>query len=1232
MSTIEQIQKLPTIESYYLSNPEKDDKYPFLAQQLNTRITDEDDTIKDITHLLDRDKLKNYQRRLLQRSVRLYAAAARVQLPREAVKDWIEGDVIDAETIKQLLHPFTETMDPIDIKVAETTGDAAATGVPPNPVDIEKHVKAKIKLAKQKANISEDEATQLQQLLQQHLNVLRTDIGDDPPMKVDPFEIRVQDGAKPFRAKSRGYSQAAYDILYKTIKDLEEKGLIYANKNSRWAAPVMLIPKPGKPGEFRVVVDLRYINHVTIPINWTMPDIDTVIQQTKGSKFYAVYDLTNGFWQCPVAKDSQEYYSFVTPWGVYTPTRMPQGAVDSGFYFQANVQELLKDLIAENKCILWIDDILIHAKTWEEFMDTTNRLLTICKDNQMKVAIHKSIVCDKEAHWCGRTITESGIKFHPRNYESLTNMCTPKTAGELCQFVAAITWMIKGIPRLAELKDSLSQLLEKIYSDVGSRKKRKIESYDLHTHDVWKAEHELAFQQCKQAIKLTMENTHWIPGATLCLFTDASDRFYAGLLTQVIDYDTTKPITEQIHMPMCTLSGKFTNSQVGWSTFEKEAYPIVKACQDWEYYLLTPNGFRVYTDHANIVTLFNPLAANPSLNKSSLDKVHRWLHLLSHFKIEWMEHLKGQDNVWADLLSRWAHKEYHEPINTIPIRRLSKSKSKALKNKKFADIMKNRYHKDFHIPDINAIKMCQDAHLDEFDQTFVDGTHCDKRITTTKEGVIHYDNKIWIPSNDTEMQQRLLVTAHCGPSGHRSMLDALSKLQEHFYWKELKEDVENFCHSCLMCEKTRDGATIPIPWGQTTFANKRLSILRMDFMFIEAPKEYSIHGFKYILVLKDEYSGFVELIPCKACDHQPVAEAIAWWCARYGVPDCIRSDQGSHFKNKVIQTLADSYGITFKFTLPYCPWSNGAVEIVNKTIKRVLTTAILEQNLATDDWPYLLPMVMNIINGSISTRLNKYSPREVFMGLPKYDPFKAIYNPRLKDKISNLKPTSKEFQEHMEDLITDLNEMHLEVTEAKLKRRSEQDKSFRKKHGFTDENDEILIPDIDFRVGDYVLVAIPTAKQHAKLNAIWRGPYKVTKLVHTALNEEGENIDNRIFEVEHLVTHVKMEAHAMRIKFYNDESLDTKTNLNELSNHISAQEARILELEDITNHKYDNELMTYVVYCKWRGFTEDENSWEPLHDVYTDAKLMIERYLSKLSKPVQNKLRDDIKAHLNTRT
>ena len=111
-----------------------------------------------------------------------------------------------------------------------------------------------------------------------------------------------------------------------------------------------------------------------------------------------------------------------------------------------------------------------------------------------------------------------------------------------------------------------------------------------------------------------------------------------------------------------------------------------------------------------------------------------------------------------------------------------------------------------------------------------------------------------------------------------------------------------------------------------------------------------------------------------------------------------------------------------------------------------------------------------------------------------------------------------------------------------------------------------------------------------------------------------------------------MEAHAMRIKFYNDESLDTKTNLNELSNHISAQEARILELEDITNHKYDNELMTYVVYCKWRGFTEDENSWEPLHDVYTDAKLMIERYLSKLSKPVQNKLRDDIKAHLNTRT
>ena len=172
--------------------------------------------------------------------------------------------------------------------------------------------------------------------------------------------------------------------------------------------------------------------------------------------------------------------------------------------------------------------------------------------------------------------------------------------------------------------------------------------------------------------------------------------------------------------------------------------------------------------------------------------------------------------------------------------------------------------------------------------------------------------------------------------------------------------------------------------------------------------------------------------------------------------------------------------------------------------------------------------------------------------------------------------------------------------------------AFRKKHNLPEEDiDGNMVPDVDFILGDYVLVAVPNSKKLTKLNATWRGPYQVVGLIHTELSDKGD-VNNRIYEVQHLVTQTKMEAHAMRIKFYSDKQLDMRTNIAELKNHITAQEASQYILEEIISHKYDNELLAFTVECKWQGFDEEQNSFEPLHDVYNDTKLSVEKYLNTL--------------------
>ena len=55
--------------------------------------------------------------------------------------------------------------------------------------------------------------------------------------------------------------------------------------------------------------------------------------------------------------------------------------------------------------------------------------------------------------------------------------------------------------------------------------------------------------------------------------------------------------------------------------------------------------------------------------------------------------------------------------------------------------------------------------------------------------------------------------------------------------------------------------------------------------------------------------------------------------SRFGIPRAIISDGGTHFCNKVFESLMKKYGITHKVATPYHPQSNGQVELANRKIK-----------------------------------------------------------------------------------------------------------------------------------------------------------------------------------------------------------------------------------------------------------------------------------------------------------
>lgn len=98
------------------------------------------------------------------------------------------------------------------------------------------------------------------------------------------------------------------------------------------------------------------------------------------------------------------------------------------------------------------------------------------------------------------------------------------------------------------------------------------------------------------------------------------------------------------------------------------------------------------------------------------------------------------------------------------------------------------------------------------------------------------------------------------------------------------------------------------------------------------------------------------------------------------------SDQGTHFKNQVMEVLAKSLGIKHSFSTPYVPWSNGTVEAVCKPVLRIMRAFSTKFKIHESDCPSTVPSIQNIINNTLSRRLGNKAPITVHTGMKSGNP------------------------------------------------------------------------------------------------------------------------------------------------------------------------------------------------------------------------------------------------------
>ena len=1061
----------------------------------------------------------------------------------------------------------------------------------------------------------------LKEVVMKYEDIFRLELGHDPPARVEPMVIELLDeSGVATQPRARRFAPLQMEFLHQHVEMLLRMGVVRRGTGAH-ASPVVLVRK--KDGTWRMCVDLRRINANTKPMRWPLPKIHELLPHLAGAAFFASFDLLRGYWQFPVAPGSTAALGFVTHEGLFEFQRVVMGALNSAGHFQKIMSKVLQGLVL-TVVLLYIDDILVYACTEADLVEAVERVFARLRQYGIKLKPSKCELFCTQLVWCGHLVSAAGIGVSPEYTAAVHRMKCPTTAAELQQFLGSCGWVRTKIPAYAHLVAPLQELLTAALANSKKRNARAAAKIKL-AEVGWTCIHDDAYEAVKRALADAVTLAHLRDDTVVCLFPDASELFWGAMLTQVPQEaaDPNVPVSEWLHEPLGFLSGAFKGASLNWAIPDKEGYAIKESCARFTHFLIREGGFRVFTDHRNLRYIFNPRGVVSQVSKPTADRLERWAVFLRAFTYE-IEHIPGETNIWADMLSRWAagtaaHLAQRERVGHPVVRTHAASTGRSggagaataeVKSAQHTQraaavglrargdrILTEERHTAQRRNDGTAREQDAEERWPTMEEIIraqehaADATLSEEGGTRDEEdGVWRCRGKVLVPAGAHRLRERIMVVAHAGAAGHRGIVTTMALLRGRFAWKTMESDVQALIRGCLLCVKTRGNKVVPRPLGEALQGATPGDALHMDFTSLVEESDKKGVGVKGVLVLKDGFTTHVTLWPASEYDAATAEEAAVAWATIYGVPRILVTDGGTHFDNTIIKALQKRFRAEHHITTAYAPWANGVVERVNRELIRLFRTLLAESNLPKEEWPALVPLVQATLNQTPSTARGGLTPNQLMLGRETPRPLDTVAYGRLPTEATIAmagKDVVAAARQYFDNTAAALQESWLKAAAAR-ERRHQQNATQRERQV------EGRGADRQFAIGEYVLVHVPVPRH--KLRVQWLGPYRVA-----------DTVNDWVYVVEDVVTKRRKTVHVDRLKWYADDQLRLTEDLrNQVAYDSQFYVDKLVDWRATDEDKLE-------LRVRWLGLEPNEDSWEPVERLREDVPEICARYVQTIA-------------------
>eukprot|EP00924_Labyrinthula_sp_SR-Ha-C_P004037 augustus_masked-scaffold_3-processed-gene-11.43-mRNA-1 protein AED:1.00 eAED:1.00 QI:0/0/0/0/1/1/4/0/1016 len=337
----------------------------------------------------------------------------------------------------------------------------------------------------------------------------------------------------------------------------------------------------------------------------------------------------------------------------------------------------------------------------------------------------------------------------------------------------------------------------------------------------------------------------------------------------------------------------------------------------------------VFMDHKNLQYVLTP---ENSPRQTQVGRMYRWSYQFQQFDMI-VRHIPGEENVAADILSRWGNRYCDEKVSDGKpeddvIMFLDNMSTYGARIEASGDEETQEVYDENRISFLspwhkNKFKRPSDEELLEIQRQHMEGTVQD---------LIMKEDKIWIPW-DANFICRLIISNHISQNH-------VSTKQEEDMLRDSKE------------------------------------IIHADFLLINSSYK--------IIVLVDNVTQKVFLKGVEKEDASNMALALIEFLANFQLNDnfTLVTDNAAYFAGKLLHTLSEIYHFKRYFSIKFSPWTNGVVEVTNAKIVRIIRTLCSKFRLNSSEIHKLIGTIMDSLNNYPSKTKAGYKQNELFMQAP----------------------------------------------------------------------------------------------------------------------------------------------------------------------------------------------------------------------------------------------------------